>query len=732
MVVFGAMLLPARFALVFAVSCLCATPAAAREPVAPAASDALRVLPFSAADALRAHRLRGFTAEIAQQIFAAEEGGEIALAASALPLPGAGAGGYVALLVEVDGVSFLRHNQAAEAWLEVYAYALTVEDSVAGHFAQAVALDVAAVGERLALGGLKLYGHLELPAGEYRLRVLVRNPQSGAAGVRSLPLLVAGSPVAVFPESESRWLAAVESAAGGAAIDAEYPFVAAGRALSPAARPVLAGGREAEAHLFGPGPVLDGALSGSVRFLASGAGEAQADSGVDFVAGGPAAPAPGGLMALPVRFRPPDLPAGEYLLRIELRRDAGETVTAVALPVWVTAGDVRERDLLWTDLRWMIDGARRAAAEAIPRAVEGAPAGSASRAPAPAERATGGRQRRRVRRAAERYRAVLASLASRPVAEAAGVLFELESDVLGRGSEQLADLRAAELRVASQLAGRDPESLVPLLAAHLELYRVYRGRRLHSLLAHSRLLTEALAETYAGAGGRGTVAAHALACLGGDLQEADLTASSQRLFGRALDHDPGHRGALLGMAISFERRSLYEQAVAVLEHLVARDPVARDPVARDPVEVHPDFAQGRLRLAINLDRLGLRRRSQQLLAGVAGGEGPPWVVALAAQQLARRHLETGDFESAERLLIKAIEDVPGEPGSRLLLAYLYDRQRRPLESLELLRGVEPQAAGDGSAARVYDRWPRSVLAEARRALLAEAERRRDRLGELVR
>ena len=150
-----------------------------------AAGDELRALPFEVADSLRARKVRGFKAEVAQRIFSAEEGGEIAVAAWAVPLSRGDTGtSYVPLLVEIDGAGYLRHNQSAAGWLEIYAYAVTTDGAVAGHLSEAVAIDVAALGEQLTRGGVKYYGHLELPPGEYDLRVLVRDPQSGAGGVR--------------------------------------------------------------------------------------------------------------------------------------------------------------------------------------------------------------------------------------------------------------------------------------------------------------------------------------------------------------------------------------------------------------------------------------------------------------------------------------------------------------------------------------------------------------------
>ena len=54
-----------------------------------------------------------------------------------------------------------------------------------GYVAQTIGLDVAKVGAGLQQSGLKFFGHLDLPPGEYRLRALVRNGATGAATVEA-------------------------------------------------------------------------------------------------------------------------------------------------------------------------------------------------------------------------------------------------------------------------------------------------------------------------------------------------------------------------------------------------------------------------------------------------------------------------------------------------------------------------------------------------------------------
>jgi hypothetical protein len=68
---------------------------------------------------------------------------------------------------------------------------------------QAVSVDLARNRQKLREGGLKYCGELALPAGRYRLRVLVRNAETGRMGLTVLPLRVpkfaAGEPYLLSP-----------------------------------------------------------------------------------------------------------------------------------------------------------------------------------------------------------------------------------------------------------------------------------------------------------------------------------------------------------------------------------------------------------------------------------------------------------------------------------------------------------------------------------------------------
>ncbi len=649
----------------------------------------------------RARRLRGLRLGAVAQLLGGDARGEIALAAVALPTA-ATEPAPVAVLIEIDGAGFLSSNKARVAAVEVYVYALTEAGRVAAFLAEGFAVDVEAVGQAVWNSGLKFYGRLDLEAGAYELEVLVRNAGSGAKGRTTTRLRVPTAadreghplpPLFAEPAGRDSWQAVLgASLAEAGALGG--PFESDGPPLMPAARPVLLAGRSHEAVLYTQGPDRP-VPAGWLEIHRHGDESRTAAARVAIEAGAdPGTAAPAG--RVPFRFTVPELEPGRYRLRLSLSNGEGTTRLSDPISALIAAGQAQDRALLWSDLRWLA-GPRAEAPAAAPVAP------GAKRARPRREAA-----RRRARQLSQSYRKVLDLLQEGSEDDARNALFELEASAVGRKKrDPLTSLRAAELAVAGDLGAGHPERILPLAVLHESLYQRYRQRRLFSLVGHTRFMLSALGELHAELGGPPELTAGILSSLAGRLQEAYLPEGSRVLFTRALQHVDEHPAALLGLALAHEKQAQYSQATDYLQRLV---------------DSHPRVREGRLRLAVNLDRLGDRRRFAELLAALLEPGTDDWVASLAAQELARFHLKTGAGNRAIELLEQAMERMPTRQALRHLLAHAYDRQGRDAESLAMLDGVRARAGGGPSARLRYDSWANQPLEAARAELTAAAAR----------
>jgi tetratricopeptide (TPR) repeat protein len=650
---------------------------------------------------------------VVSQILTGDEGGQLPIEALVLPFRADNEGGFsLALCVEIDGASFLGSSQESVARVEVYAYALSEGARVVAHLAEMFAVDIGELGETIWQSGLKFFGGLELPPGKYELRILVRNAGSGALGSERLEIEVPGAstteatlPPLTFggPVARESWLA-VRSPSLILDESGEYAFRLGAQAVNPAARAVLVVGREARAALLhvtgvrkpnvGGGAVVEfmpvTAGTGATAAANGGRVIATADATVlEIVGEGDES------SANEVTFIPPDVPPGLYRARFS-EGDSAEDKSAWT-PVAVIGANTQERDLLWSDLRWMLQSRPSA------QPSEAAP-GAPGEGDALSRRERSGRA---VRRLAKRYREVLEELTRGSFASAKSALFEMESEVLGRGDRKEAlRLREAELTVARDLGKQSAEALLPLLRLHSEVGEQYRARRIFSLVAHARAMVELLAERHAEIGGSAALTARTLASQAGYLQEANLLSSSRRLFVRALEHDADTASALLGLAASFEKYAEYNFAIQRLQVLA---------------DLLPDSDEALLRLAINQARVGWVPRARQALEIVVGRDSGDWVWSLAVEELARIHLVAGNLAMAQEVLGSAARRRPEADGIRFMLGHVYDRQGRVDRSLELVSSVGTDRTGQPSARRRYDEWPRGLLEEDRRLLLNTAE-----------
>jgi VWFA-related protein len=191
------------------------------------------------------------------QLMSGAAGGSIATAVLVAPFRAATDKAYVPVVIEADGATLLAGNGPKIVPAEIYVYAVDAEGSIRDYFDQTMQVDVEKAGKQLRQGGLKFFGHLELPPGEYAVRVLLRNGATGAYGRRStlvkVPAFGGAEPVLLpplFPEASGRWTVVREKPRGQQK-DATYPFTVGQRAYMPAALPNLHPGEAAAVALVG-------------------------------------------------------------------------------------------------------------------------------------------------------------------------------------------------------------------------------------------------------------------------------------------------------------------------------------------------------------------------------------------------------------------------------------------------------------------------------------------------
>jgi VWFA-related protein len=266
----------------------------------------------------------------AGQVLVGQEGGTIRASMLAAPMPSSEEGqADVPLVVEVEGAGLLNNQQGTDLPAEIYIYAMDAKGSVRDYIAQTLVLDLGKVEGTLRQGGLKFYGHLELPPGSYKARVLVRNGRTGEYGLKVVPIevpeMTQAGPMLLppfFPEPQGQWLLTREAPRPDRR-DVPLPFRLDDQPFLPAATPVLDDGREARFSMLGYN-LGQGDLQ--VRSEVQTADGHPAERGALTLTGRRTEPA--GAERLELTFKPAALQPGEYLLKVTVTDATGKAGTA--------------------------------------------------------------------------------------------------------------------------------------------------------------------------------------------------------------------------------------------------------------------------------------------------------------------------------------------------------------------------------------------------------------------
>jgi VWFA-related protein len=127
--------------------------------------------------------------DLAELVVTGEGRNELPFTSLCLPFPRPGEQQTLGLVVQVPRGS-LRWVKGEPVSVEVYAYAVARDGTVRDHLAQLVRVDPARADPDDQTSGISLFGTLSVPPGQYTIRMMVREGETGHSAVRFLDLTV--------------------------------------------------------------------------------------------------------------------------------------------------------------------------------------------------------------------------------------------------------------------------------------------------------------------------------------------------------------------------------------------------------------------------------------------------------------------------------------------------------------------------------------------------------------
>jgi hypothetical protein len=234
----------------------------------------------------------------------------------------------VPVVIELPGDKFLDGVTGDTATANLFIYAFDKKNQVRDNLAQRIALDIIDQVETVRAGGIRYFGTLQLPPGDYAIKAVVRVEETGKVGfVRSDVHVPEFESAAVLPpvflSDSANWVTLAGSPRGDLY---PYPFNAGEQKFVPRSRPALKSGASQRLALFlyrVPSESL-----GVTPQLVSASGAAQT-ANVKLVGRTPADEQ--GSSKLLFDFTPEGLQPGDYELRFTVKPKEG-IESVVTLP----------------------------------------------------------------------------------------------------------------------------------------------------------------------------------------------------------------------------------------------------------------------------------------------------------------------------------------------------------------------------------------------------------------
>jgi len=245
---------------------------------------------------------------------------------------------YVPVIIEVPGRRLLEGHSGDRLNVEFYGYVNDHLGTMLDYFSEVVSLEIGRGRQGLQAGGIKYYGHFDLPPGDYRVRVLVRNADTGRTVVAMVPVQVPAyaldDPVLLppfFMEEQRSWVLVRESSEVSGRQSVVYPFTVKGEPYVPSAKPMLKAEAQARlclvAYNLAPGTVaVDVQVTGADGKALPGGRIAQVERTATGISG---------VDKLLATFEPTGLAVGDYVLQVGVTNPATGQKELSSLPFQV-------------------------------------------------------------------------------------------------------------------------------------------------------------------------------------------------------------------------------------------------------------------------------------------------------------------------------------------------------------------------------------------------------------
>jgi len=240
----------------------------------------------------------------------------------AAPVPTEQGPAKVSVVVEVPGDRLLQGHSDSKMDVDLFVYAINGQGQTADYLYQPVSVDLKVAAENLSHNGLKYYGQLNLPPGDYTLRTLVRDNETGRYGVSITPVKVPqpSSPSALpplFVDEGKNWILVKAKSLHKPEDPGEYPFAMSGQSFVPSALADMKNGMKSRVCVIAYNFPADGSqLEYSARAIGV---DGKPHGRIELTLLGTSDAENAGARKLMLEFQPRGFDPGRYALSVKLR-----------------------------------------------------------------------------------------------------------------------------------------------------------------------------------------------------------------------------------------------------------------------------------------------------------------------------------------------------------------------------------------------------------------------------